>query len=159
MSSLLDLASAVADILYGAGDAARSRSFIRAVDIEPFIEAIEMAVRREGGERCGDDRLCLDAAVLVYEPQPLLSPDRRGSAEHTRRQLDDVEGLTLTRIERPHEHVLALSGSVDDGWVDVRIVAHRGWIFVVGATDEPTAAHLTSILDAEIAATERSSGR
>lgn len=159
MSSFADLASIVAELLYDVGDAARSTSFHRAVDIQPFVEGLETAVRRDGGQRCGEDRLCLDDAVLVYETQPLLMPDGRGLADHARRQVDEIEGLTLTRVERPHEHVLSLAGSTRDGVVEVRIVSHRGWIFVVGAADDPASSRLAAVLDEQIDAIERPSGR
>jgi hypothetical protein len=152
----VDLASLLAEILYDVGDAAGRTSFGRAVDLEPFVRRLETAVRAQGGERCGDDRLCLGDAVLVYETQPLVTSDGRALAEQARGQLDDVDGLTLTRIDRPHENVLSLAGSTDEGSVEVRIVAHRGWIFVVVAADETAAGRLTKPLDEEIDAMERS---
>lgn len=158
MSSLIELLTEIANSLVPVGEYAQVRRFERAVDLEPFIAGMEETIRRAGGQRCGEDRLCLDDGVLIYEVQPLLSPDRRGLAEDVRRQLGDVEGLTVTRIERPYEHVLGMAASTAGGWVEVRIVAHRGWVFLVGADDEASAGRLTSILDHAVDALESPSG-
>jgi hypothetical protein len=155
MSSVADILEALGNITWGVADHRRTTAFVRATDIEPFLEALGAAVHHEGGGPCGENQLCLGGAVLVHDVQPLLSPDRQGLAEEVRRQIEAAHGMTIERIERRHEYVLSLACTTSEGWVEVRVLAHRGWILVISASDEGAARQLADVLDDEIDRVER----
>ena len=89
----------------------------------------------------------------MFGIEPLLTPDRRGLADVAVEQLE-ANGVEVERVCRPHEHVLAVAGSTENGWLETRILASRGRVFLVsGGTQEETTA-LADLLDGQIAKVE-----
>jgi hypothetical protein len=58
-------------------------------------------------------------------------------------------------VEQPHEHVLSVAGSTEEGWLEARVFAARGWVFLVSAPTEGEATQLVDVLDRQIEEIER----
>jgi hypothetical protein len=91
--------------------------------------------------------------VLVYAVEPLITPEGNGLADVAVRQLE-ARGAVVDRVEQPHEHVLSAAGSIEGGWLEARILASRGWVFLINGPSEPDARLLARILDRAIAEIE-----
>jgi hypothetical protein len=55
--------------------------------------------------------------------------------------------------------VLSAAGSTEEGWLEPRILASRGWIFLIDAPSERDVGFLAELLDRAIAEIERPSRR
>ena len=110
-----------------------------------------------GIERCGEDSLCHGDEVLVFAVEPLVTPEGEGLADVAVGQLETF-GVAVERVEQPHESVLSIAGSIEGGWLQVRVVAPRGWIFLVTTPSEQESM-LAELVDRAIAEIEGSSAR
>jgi len=130
----------------------RDVTYSHAIEIEPFIRRLEALGIPRGG-RCEDGAFCLGDSVLVYAVEPLLTPEGRGLADVAVEQLE-THGARIERVNRPHEHVLSIAATTDDGWLDARILAARGWVLLISGPAGTDRVALTEILDASIAEIE-----
>jgi hypothetical protein len=155
---LPDLLDAIASIAFGVEEGSRPGRIARASDIEPFIASLEELGGPRGVHRCGSDSFCLGRAVLVYDVEALLTPEGEGIADVAVRQLED-HGVAIERVGQPHVSVLSVAGSTAEGWLEGRIIAPRGWVFLVSAPTESESRALADILDRAIVGAEGSSTR
>ena len=146
MSLLIELMNVITETMIVGGQLSQQATYARNVDIRPLIESLEVDDRLL---RCGDDAFCLGEAIMVYAVEPLLTPEGRGLADVAVEQLE-THGVNVERAERRLKHVLALTGTTRDGALEGRIVAPRGWVFLV-IGPELDARALAQILDARIA--------
>ena len=153
MSLLLELLDAITSVMLGYEEGGRAGRIGRASDIDPFIHRLAEAGAPRGIERCGEDFLCLGEAVLVYAVEPLVTPGGQGLADVAVHQLE-TNGASVERVGQPHEGVLSAAGSLDDGWLEARILASRGWVFLISAPTEWDARALSAPLDRQIAEVE-----
>jgi hypothetical protein len=153
VNPLLELLDTIYLILLGQEEASWTSRIARAADLDPFLKVLRANGEADGLHACGELSLCLDGAVLVYEVQPLITPDRRNIADGA---FDDLEtnGVSIRSIRQPHPGVLAFSGSSSEGALEGRIVPARGWIFLISASDETSLVRLRELLDATIAVVE-----
>jgi hypothetical protein len=93
--------------------------------------------------------MSLGDALMVFAVEPLMTPDRRGLADVAVEQLE-ANGVEVERATQPHEHVLAVAGSTDDSWLETRILASRGWVFLVTARTREDTTALVDLLDEQI---------
>lgn len=142
-------ANLIYDALNGIDEFNRTTAYSSNTDIEWFINALDEAGREVGLTRCGENALCLGDALLVFAIEPLFTPERRGLADVAVEQLE-ANGVGVERVAQPHEHVLAMAGSTDTGWLEGRVLASRGWVFLAsGPTQDETSA-LVGLLDDQI---------
>ena len=158
MSLLIEFLEAITNVMLGVEEGTRARRIARASDIEPFILRLDEMAAPQGMERCGEDSLCLGEAVLVYAVEPLLTPEGQGLVDVAVQQLE-AHGAAVEWIEQPHENVLSVAGSVVEGWLEARVLASRGWVFLISAPSEPACVSLAAVLDRAIAEIEDPSGR
>jgi hypothetical protein len=152
MSLLVELADLIHATMVGIDEISRNATYSRNTDLVPFIEGLEDAVVDDGPRRCGDDAFCLGEAVLVFAVEPLLTPEGKGLADVAVDQLGS-HGVTIERVGRRFQHVLAVTGTTRDGALESRILASRGWVFLVMGPEQDVQ-ELTALLDARIATFE-----
>jgi hypothetical protein len=157
MSSLLELVGVIADAMVGAGEISRNTAYSRNTDIGPFIEHLEASAMGGQPVRCGDDALCLGEAIMVFAVEPLVTLEGRTLADVAVQQLDE-HGVRIDRVGQPFERVLSVIGTSGDGLLEGRIIASRGWVFLVTGPERDVRA-LSAILDASIAGFEGTSTR
>lgn len=90
--------------------------------------------------------------------EPLITPEGKGLADVAVLQLE-AHGARVHKVEQPHELVLSAAGSIEEGWLEARILASRGWIFLIDSPSERDAGFLAELLDRAIAEIERPSSR
>jgi hypothetical protein len=144
--SLAELLSVIADVVISSDQAARDMRWIRATDLEPFLQRFRSVSADSGVTPCGEDCFSLDDAVLIYEVHPLVTPEGTPLAEAAVHQLE-TNGVTVHRVWHPHERVLAYTGSSREGAIEGRVLPARGWVFLL--TGEPRSAieRLRDLLD------------
>lgn len=150
MNALLELLDAITSIMLGVEEGGRAGRIGRASDIDPFILRLEDLGASRGVERCADDSLCLGEAVLVYAVEPLITPEGQGLADVALQQFE-ANGASVERVKQPHQGVLSVAGSLEGGWLEARILASRGWVFLISAPSEWDARGLAGPLDVHIA--------
>ncbi len=158
MSFLVEIVELITDSMIVAEGISRDVTYSRATDIEPFIRRLEALGIPRGVERCEDGAFCLGDSVLVYAVEPLLTPEGRGLADVAVEQLE-THGARIERVDRPHEHVLSIAASTESDWLEARILAARGWVFLISGPAGTDRVALTEILDASIAEIEHPSTR
>jgi hypothetical protein len=146
MTFLLDVLDLITTSMIGARDLSQHSTFARQIDISPFVSSVEERARPFGLTRVGEDTFRLGSASLVYGVEPLLTPEGRGLADVAVDQLE-WNGVEVHRVTQPHEHVLAIEGSKNGGWLEARILAARGWIFLIDAPSEAEGSEMATILD------------
>lgn len=157
MSLLIDLLTAVTNVMIGVEEMGKPGRIARAFEIEPFIVRLLEIGEPHGIERCGEDSLCQGDEVLVFAVEPLVTPEGKGLADVAVGQLETV-GVAIERVERPYESVLSIAGSIEGGWLEARVVASRGWIFLITAPSERDSL-LAELVDRAIAEFEGPSAR
>ena len=95
----------------------------------------------------------MDDTVLVYAVEPLLTPEGHGLADVAVSQLE-AYGATVERVEQPHESVLSVGSSVEERWLEARILASRGWVFLISAPSARECGSVAELLDRAIAEIE-----
>jgi hypothetical protein len=158
MGPFMELLDAITSVMLGAEVGSRASRIVRASDIDPFIQRLEDTGAPRGIERCGDGSLCHGDTVLVYAVEPLVTPEGQGLADVAVSQLETY-GATVERVEQPHESVLSVGCSAEERWLEVRIVASRGWVFLIDAPSPRDAGSVTELLDRTIAEFEAPSTR
>jgi len=158
VSFLIEFLEAITNVMLGIDEGGRAGRIARASDIEPFILRFHGMAAPPGIERCGEDSFCLGGAVLVYAVEPLLTPEGHGLADVAVEQME-AHGAAVERIGQPHESVLSVAGSVVEGWLEARILASRGWVFLISGPSESACGSLAAALDRAIAEIEGSSTR
>jgi hypothetical protein len=153
VSLLIEFLEAITGVMIGVDEVSRTTTYSRRTDIAPSVRRLEDVGTHRGVVRCGKESLCQGAAVLVYAVEPLLTPEGDGLADVAVRQLGS-SGAAIERVEQPHEHVLSVACSTEEGWLEARIFAARGWVFLVSAPTEHDAEVLVSLLDAQIVEVE-----
>jgi hypothetical protein len=148
-SELVAFTTLIYRTLEGINDFNRTASYSSNTDIDWFINALDEAGREVGIARCGDDALCLGDALLVFAVEPLMTPERQGLADVAVEQLE-ANGVKVERVTQPHEHVLAMAGSTENGWLEGRVLASRGWVFIVSAPAQQETTALVDLLDEQI---------
>ena len=148
-SGLGAFAELIYDALSGIKDYNGAAAFSSNTDIEWFINALDVAGEEAGLTRCGDDALCLGDALLVFAIEPLFTPERKGLADVAVEQLE-ASGVKVEWVAQPHEHVLAMAGSTQSGWLEGRVLASRGWVFLVSGPTRPETSALVGLLDGQI---------
>jgi hypothetical protein len=156
VNAFLELLDGITTIMLGAEEGDRVGRIGRASDIDPFVVRLEKLGASRGIERCADDSLCLGNAVLVYAVEPLITPGGQGLADVAVHQLE-ASGASIEQVKQPHAGVLSVAGSLEEGWLEARIVASRGWVFLISAPTEWDARSLSAPLDVQIAELERDS--
>jgi hypothetical protein len=157
MNAFLELLDAITTVMLGVESGQESRRIGKASDIDPFILRLE-ELGGSGIERCGEDSFCHGETVLVYAVEPLITPEGQGLSDVAIRQLGAL-GAVVERVEQPHEHVLSTAGSIDGRWLEARILASRGWVFLIDAPSERHAGFLAGLLDHAIGEIEDPSPR
>jgi hypothetical protein len=152
-SDLVAFTTLIYRALEGVDEYSRTAAFTSNTDIDWFINALDEAGRDAGLARCGDDAMCLADALMVFGVEPLLTPERRGLADVAIEQLE-ANGVTVERATQPFERVLSVAGSTESGWLEGRILASRGWVFLVTAPSERGCSDLVELLDDLIANVE-----
>jgi hypothetical protein len=137
VSLLIEFLEAITNVMIGVEEGSRAGRIARASDIDPFIRRLEGMDATPGIERCGEDSLRHGEAVLVYAVEPLITPEGRGLADVAVHQLE-ASGASVERVEQPHTGVLSAAASLDEGWLEARILASRGWLFLISAPTEWT---------------------
>jgi hypothetical protein len=154
VSLLIELMDFITKTMIVGGELSQQATYAQNVDIRPLIQGLDDDDRLL---RCGDDAFCLGEAIMLYAVEPLLTPEGKGLADVAVAQLE-THGVKVERTERRLDHVLALTGTTRDGALEGRIVAQRGWVFLVIGPELDVRA-LVEVLDARIAAIEsRSAG-
>ena len=145
----MGFAELIYDALNGINDFNRTAAYSANTDITWFINALEEAGRDLGVARTSDDVLSVGDALMVSGIEPLLTPDRRGLADVAAGQLE-ANGVEVERVTQPHEHVLAIAGTTGNGWLETRILASRGWVFLVNGPTQQGTRTLVDLLDEQI---------
>jgi hypothetical protein len=158
VSLLIEFLEAITNVMIGIEEGGRAGRIARSSDIEPFILRLDDIGAPQGMERCGEDSFCLGEAVLVYAVEPLLTPEGHGLADVAVRQLE-AHGAAVQRIGQPREGVLSVAGSVVEGWLEARILASRGWVFLISAPSEQACGSMATVLDRAIVEIEGPSAR
>ncbi len=143
--------------MLGVEEGGRAGRIGRASDIDPFILHLMDIGEPHGIERCGGDSLCQGDEVLVFAVEPLVTPERKGLADVAVGQLETF-GVAVERVEQPYESVLSIAGSIDGAWLQARVVASRGWIFLI-TTPSERGSLLAELVDRAIDEIEGSSAR
>jgi hypothetical protein len=139
MSLLIEFLEGITNAMIGVEQMGRPGRIARAFEIEPFILRLVGIGEPDGIERCGEDSLCQGDEVLVFAVEPIVTPEGKGLADVAVGQLE-TRRVAIQRVERPHESVLSIAGSIGGGWLEARIVATRGWILLIMAPSERLAA-------------------
>ena len=153
MSLLIEFLEAITNVMPGVEEGTRAGRIARASDIEPFILRLYDVAAPQGMERCGEDALRLGEAVLVYAVEPLLTPEGQGLVNVAVQQLE-AHGAAVERVEQAHKNVLSVAGSVEEGWLEARILVSRGWVFLISAPSERACGSMATVLDRAIAEIE-----
>ena len=93
----------------------------------------------------------------VFAVEPLVTPERKGLADVAVGQLETF-GVAVERVEQPYESVLSIAGSIHGAWLQARVVASRGWIFLI-TTPSERGSLLAELVDRAIDEIEGSSAR
>jgi hypothetical protein len=156
VNPLIELLDTITTVMLGAESGGRVGRIGKASEIDPFIRRLVEMGTSGGIEVCGDDLLCHGETVLVYAVEPLITPEGKGLADVAVRQLE-AHGAVVERAEQPQEHVLSVAGSIQERWLEARIVASRGWVFLIDAPSMRRAGFLAGLLDRAIAEIEEPS--
>jgi hypothetical protein len=90
--------------------------------------------------------------VLIFQLQPLLTPDRKGLAEGSLTQLEE-NGVSINEVSQPSSGVVAYSGLSPEGPIQGRVIADRGWVFLI-VGEGPATELLRRLLDKVITSFE-----
>ena len=119
---------AYAELIYDASSGIKdyngAAAFSSNTDIEWFVNALDVAGQEAAVTRCGDGASCLGDALLVFAIAPLFTPERSGLADIAVEQLES-NGVEVEWVAQPHDHVLAMAGSTESGWLEGRVLASR----------------------------------
>ena len=157
MSLLIEFLDAVTTVMIGVESGGRAGRIARASDIDPFILRLMDIGEPHGVERCGEDSLCQGDEVLVFAVEPLVTPEGKGLADVAVGQLEAF-GVAVERVEQTCESVLSIAGSIEEVWLEARVVAPRGWILLI-TTPAGRDSMLATLVDRAIAEIEGPSAR
>jgi hypothetical protein len=155
MTLLVELMELITDTMVGVDQVSRDAAYSRAVDIAPFVDDLGAAGLDGGLTSCGEQAFCLGEAVLLFAVEPLITPEGIGLADVAVEQLEG-HGVRIEQVQRRFRDVLAVAGTTPEGHLESRILASRGWVFLVIGPEHDSRS-VTAILDERIAAIERSS--
>jgi hypothetical protein len=145
---LSSVAGLVSDILSGL-EGRGPRIEFQGPSLYEFIDDLLSAFPRSDVQRVDDHTLALRDAVMVFE----LIDEAPEHVSGTSLEELEQRGVHVIVSRPPDPDMISFSGEgADGGTFEGRIVASRGWVFLIASSNEESAAELAQMLDERLGA-------